>query len=139
MKTSSTALRLKEFMHENGLKQIDVLKLAEPFCNKYGVKLSKSDLSQYVSGKVEPGQNKLYILARALNVSEAWLIGYDVSLRKNGASSPDSLQTQTEADVQAADETLCKLIDNYKKMTESARHMLFEYSEFMAGKPENLC
>mgnify|MGYP004572021727 CR=1 FL=1 len=86
MKTSSTALRLNEFMQKNGLKQIDIINRAKPFCSEYGVKLSKSDLSQYVSGKVEPGQNKLYILARALNVSEAWLMGYEVknATNKNG-------------------------------------------------------
>ena len=38
--------------------------------------MNKSDLSQYVSGLVEPGQEKLSILGMALNVSEAWLIPY---------------------------------------------------------------
>ena len=41
--------------------------------------MNKSDISQYVSGKVEPSQEKLVILGMALNVSEAWLMGFDVS------------------------------------------------------------
>ena len=41
------------------------------------MKISKSDLSQYVSGKTEPRSDKLCILAKALNVSEQWLLGYD--------------------------------------------------------------
>ena len=126
MKTSSTALRLNEFMQKNGLKQIDIINLAKPFCSEYGVKLSKSDLSQYVSGKVEPGQNKLYILARALNVSEAWLMGYEV---KNAANKNESQNIQTSSEVK--DEILSMLIRNYEKMTESAKYALFEYSEFM--------
>lgn len=65
-------------MDERGLKQVDILSACEPFCQKYGVKLKKNDLSQYVSGKVEPKQDKLSILGMALNVSEAWLMGYDV-------------------------------------------------------------
>jgi transcriptional regulator with XRE-family HTH domain len=65
------------------MRQVDVLKAAEPFCNKYGVKLGKNDLSQYVSGKVEPRQDKLTILGLALGVSEAWLMGYDVSMERN--------------------------------------------------------
>lgn len=134
MKTSSTALRLNEFMQKNGLKQIDIINLAKPFCSEYGVKLSKSDLSQYVSGKVEPGQNKLYILARALNVSEAWLMGYEV---KNAANKNESQNIQTSSEVK--DEILSMLIRNYEKMTESAKYALFEYSEFMISKPENLC
>ena len=40
--------------------------------------MNKSDISQYVSGLVEPGQEKLFILGKALNVSEVWLMGYDV-------------------------------------------------------------
>ena len=134
MKTSSTALRLNEFMQKNGLKQIDIINRAKPFCSEYGVKLSKSDLSQYVSGKVEPGQNKLYILARALNVSEAWLMGYEV---KNTTNQNESQSIQTNSEVK--DEILSMLIRNYEKMTESAKHALFEYSEFMISKPENLC
>ena len=134
MKTSSTALRLNEFMQKNGLKQIDIINRAKPFCSEYGVKLSKSDLSQYVSGKVEPGQNKLYILARALNVSEAWLMGYEV---KNAANKNESQNIQTNSEVK--DEILSMLITNYEKMTESAKYALFEYSEFMISKSENLC
>ena len=30
-----------------------------------------------VNGKVQPGNDKLFILGLALNVNEAWLIGYD--------------------------------------------------------------
>ena len=79
---SNTANRLKELLSNRNLRQVDVLNLAEPFCKKYGVKLSKSDLSQYVTGKVVPGQDKLLILGMALNVSEAWLMGYDVPMEK---------------------------------------------------------
>lgn len=83
MKKTSTSERLKEIMLEKNLKQVDILKRAEPFCKKYGVKLGRNDLSQYVSGKVEPGQKKLSILAEALNVSETWLMGYDVDIEPN--------------------------------------------------------
>ena len=78
MKSSSTSERLKQIMDERSLRQVDILEAAKPFCEKYGVKLAKNDLSQYVSGKVEPRQEKLTILGLALNVSETWLMGYDV-------------------------------------------------------------
>lgn len=83
MKESNTAQRLQMVMRERGLKQVDILRAAEPFCKKYNVKLGRNDLSQYVSGKVEPGQYKLTILGLALNVSEAWLMGYDVPMERN--------------------------------------------------------
>ena len=78
MKNSSTSERLKQIMNERSLRQVDIREAAKPFCEKYGVKLAKNDLSQYVSGKVEPRQEKLTILGLALNVSETWLMGYDV-------------------------------------------------------------
>lgn len=77
---STTAARLKEVMKIYELRQVDILKRAEPFCKKYGVKMGRNDLSQYVSGKVSPGQEKLTILALALGVSETWLMGYDVPM-----------------------------------------------------------
>lgn len=80
MREASTAKRLKEIMQARNIRQIDILNAAAPFCKKYGVKLGKNDLSQYVNGKVEPGQEKLTILGLALNVSEAWLMGYDVPI-----------------------------------------------------------
>lgn len=83
MKQHSTSQRLKEIMEIRGYRQVDILEAAEPYCKKFGVKLGKNALSQYVSGKVEPGQEKLTILGLALGVSEAWLMGYDVSMERN--------------------------------------------------------
>ena len=80
-KKSNTAERLKEIMNQRGLKQIDIVNAAQPFCKKYGVKLGRNDVSQYCAGKVEPNQRKLTILALALNVSEVWLMGYDEPIK----------------------------------------------------------
>lgn len=78
MKKFTTADRLKQIMNERGLKQVEVLEACKPYCEKYNVPLRKNDLSQYVSGKVEPKQDKLSILGLALDVNEVWLMGYDV-------------------------------------------------------------
>ena len=78
----TTSIRLKQIMKERNLRQVDILRLAEPYCGEYNLKLTKSDMSQFVSGKVEPGQWKLAILGRALNVSEVWLMGYDVPMKR---------------------------------------------------------
>lgn len=70
--------RLNQIMAEKNLRQVDVLKLCRPLCLIRKVKLQKSDLSQYISGKTVPGEKKLAILAMALEVNEPWLLGYDV-------------------------------------------------------------
>ncbi len=71
------AERLRSAMNQKQLKQVDVLRLAEPFCAKYGVKLGKSHLSQYLSGKTEPRREVLLILAQVLEVEPSWLLGRD--------------------------------------------------------------
>ena len=83
MKESSTSERLKYIISNRKLKQVDIIKKCEPFCEKYDKRLAKNDLSQYVSGKVEPKQDKLSILALALDVNEAWLAGYNVPMTRN--------------------------------------------------------
>ena len=80
MEKETTSNRLRKIMSERNLRQVDILNLAVPYCEKYNVKLNKSDLSQYCSGKTEPNQDKLFILGEALNVNEAWLMGYDVPM-----------------------------------------------------------
>ena len=83
MKNENTSLRLQKIMSDRDLRQVDILNLTIPYCHKYNVKMNKSDISQYVSGKVEPNQDKLAILGMALGVSETWLMGYDVPMERN--------------------------------------------------------
>lgn len=83
-RVTNTAGRLQEIMKERGLRQIDLLEKCEPFAKRYGVKINKVAIHNYVIGKVLPKQDKLLILGMALNVNEAWLMGFDVPReRKN--------------------------------------------------------
>lgn len=88
MNESSTAERLKWIMRERGLKQIDVLHLAKPYQEKYHITLSKSSLNQYLSGYAKPGPLKLFVLGEILNVSEAWLMGYNVPMERKSNDAP---------------------------------------------------
>lgn len=77
MPSSSFSERLNVTMSEKKLKQIDIIRAAEA-C---GIKLGKSHMSQYVSGKTIPRENILHFLAETLEVDEAWLAGKrDVSI-----------------------------------------------------------
>ena len=91
-KENNTSIRLKEYMNKNNMKQVDILNKAEPYCKQYNVKLTKQDLSQYVSGKTEPNQDKLAILSMALNVDITWLMGFDVPMER-GKTTTDELIT----------------------------------------------
>ena len=46
-------------------------------------KIDKSLISNYLKGKYKAGQDNLTILAKALDVSEPWLMGYDVPINEN--------------------------------------------------------
>ena len=44
--------------------------------------ISKSSLSEYINGKYEAKQDGVYLLAKALNINEAWLMGLDVPMER---------------------------------------------------------
>lgn len=99
MQCSSTSNRLKQLMSERNLRQVDILEKSKPFQKQLGVKMGRSTLSQYVSGKSVPAQRQLYLLSKTLNVSEAWLMGYDVAIEripdeKRGATTEISNQPE---------------------------------------------
>lgn len=86
-------------MSERNLRQVDILEKSKPFQKQLGVKMGRSTLSQYVSGKSVPAQRQLYLLSKTLNVSEAWLMGYDVAIEripdeKRGATTEISNQPE---------------------------------------------
>lgn len=90
MKRFTTSERLKQIMEKQNLRQVDILNKALPYCAKFDVKMNKSDISQYLSGKSEPSQDKLVMLGMALNVTEAWLMGFDVPFeRKDSAAKAE--------------------------------------------------
>lgn len=68
-RVSTTAERLKQAMEERMMRQADLSRIS-------GV--DKGAISSYLSGKYEPKDKTTYKLAKALDVSEMWLWGYDV-------------------------------------------------------------
>ncbi|OTA45517.1 XRE family transcriptional regulator [Limosilactobacillus reuteri] len=86
MERKSVGQRLRTIMSERGWKQKDILDEVKPFFTQK-TKISKTDLSQYVNDKTEPRSDKLYILAKGLNVSEQWLLGFDDSESKHPTPS----------------------------------------------------
>lgn len=77
-----TSDRLKELMKERNLKQVDIINKSLPYQEKLGISMSKSHLSQYVNDKSNPDNFKLYLLSLTLDVSEGWLMGYDVDRQR---------------------------------------------------------
>lgn len=70
---ATTADRISEAMKLRDIRQADLVK-------KTGI--SKGALSSYISGRYVPKQNNVYLIAKALDVSEAWLMGGDVPMQR---------------------------------------------------------
>lgn len=87
MLRTTTAERLKQLLRDRNLRQVDALALIEPWARKYNVPFFKQNLSLYLKGTVEPNQDKLILLAKAFNVSEAWLMGFDVPMERQNPTA----------------------------------------------------
>lgn len=74
-KEATLAERLREALNSKRLRAADL-------CEMAGV--PKSAVSYYLAGKSEPKADRLYKIAQALQVSEAWLMGYAVPMQRTG-------------------------------------------------------
>ena len=83
--TESFWTSLNDAMALRELKQIDFVHAAE----KFNIKLGKSHMSQYVSGKTVPRADIAHFLAAYLRVNEDWLMGKDVPMEEHAAILPD--------------------------------------------------
>lgn len=72
-RTTSFAQRLRESLDLRGVTQAELAKRAN---------ISKSSITQYLKGSWEAKQDAVYALSLVLDVSEAWLMGYDVPMNR---------------------------------------------------------
>ncbi|MBB2561237.1 LexA family transcriptional regulator [Staphylococcus aureus] len=62
--------RLKQIMSERKISQSELSRRTD---------IGRNSISDYLNGKYEAKQDKVFELAKALNVNEAWLMGFDIS------------------------------------------------------------
>ena len=84
----SCAIRIKKALSIRNMKQTEL-------CEK--TKISKSVLSEYIKGVYEPKQDRVFIIAKALDVDPVWLMGFDVPMEiENKKISPHDPITEGE-------------------------------------------
>ena len=120
------AERFLEAMKKNGMKQVDLLKAAE----SAGIKLGKSQISQYVNGKAVPRENIAQFLAKTLQVEKDWLYGKnekkDVKIEieeKKGNSAMREFKKSTKLDNVLYD-VRGPVVDEAARMEENGTHVL---------------
>ena len=84
---ATCADRIRIALQIKGMKQADLCQIT---------KIPKSAISQYISGAFEPKQDRIYLIAKALNVSEAWLMGFDVPIERQNNSPEEPKLSEGE-------------------------------------------
>ena len=94
MKSSIFSQRFGSLLNKKQIKQIDLIRMAE----QNGIKLGKSQISQYVSGKSAPRKEMLLFLAKALEVEPLWLEGEDDTEITKGRDNMRSFKKSAKLD-----------------------------------------
>ena len=96
--------RLKQCLEIRGITQSQLAIRAN---------IDKGQLSSYISGKYKPRQNNIDALAKALNVSQAWLMGFDVPMERQ--PDPVPAPAPLPADQQQLNDLYTQLDSSNKK------------------------
>ena len=63
--------RLKKAMSIKNIKSIDLAEM---------LNVHRGIISKYINGKYKPKYDRIYEIAKVLNINEAWLMGYEVPM-----------------------------------------------------------
>lgn len=118
-------VRLNQILLKKHLRGIDVDKLSRQSGDS--VKVTRSDMSYYLSGKYVPKKEKLEALARILEVEPSWLLGNEES--EQGAE-------QERMQPAAKDELLQELIDVFARLPIRSKIDLLHYAYSLNDKSQ---
>jgi transcriptional regulator with XRE-family HTH domain len=124
---ATIADRIKEGLKIKGMRQADLCKLA---------RIPKSSLSLYLSGAYEPKQDRIYLISKALNVSEAWLMGFDVPMERENTRRAHSMEVHSIARTALAEPTLTEaeqlLLDLFRQIPEEKQQLFLQMGRLYA-------
>lgn len=118
------ANRLNIAMNNKNINQVELSEKTKVFPKP----ISQSLINKYLKGKSLARQNNIYILAKILDVDEAWLMGFDVPMPR----TPDELRGM-EADFKFAS---YNGIDT-KDLDEEDIEEINRFVEFIRNKKKN--
>lgn len=101
--------RLQYAMTLRGMNGAEITDKTE----RLGHKIGSSAVSQYLSGKYTPKQDKIYVLARVLSVSPLWLMGVT---KLDDIRGEDEIENPDEKDI----------IKKYRFLNTAGREILRE-------------
>lgn len=101
--------RFKEALEMRGLRQQDIADATT---------INRANISQYANGIRVPKSHNLYQIARALDVSETWLLGYDVPMERNSKGTNDVTITSGVEQL---------IIEMYREADEHTKDMVIRF------------
>ena len=111
---ASIATRLQEAMKIRDKKQVDLVRETG---------MQPSAISRYLSGEYEPKNKPIYELARTLDVSEQWLMGYDVPMERPKAQKNNDAISDIVVQLRK-DEEFLSIVMKISKMDSEKRKNL---------------
>nr|DAI52635.1 MAG TPA: Repressor protein CI [Caudoviricetes sp.] len=101
--------RLKQAMEYRNVKPAELSKLTN---------IGKSSISQWLSGKYSAKQDKIFVIAKALNVNPSWLIGANVPM--SNETLPD------------------KIFNLSSKLNEKRQNKVYEFAKQQYNEQNNV-
>ena len=89
---TSFRMRLIQGMQMRGMRATDLASATG---------ISTARISQYVNGVYEAKQTGIYLIAKALDVNEAWLMGYDVPMERGITETDDTVEFRVMGEMAA--------------------------------------
>lgn len=114
VQVASVADRLREAMNMRNKKQVDL---------ERETGINRSAISRYLSGEYEPKNKPIYELAKALDVSEQWLMGYNVPMERPKAQKNNDAISDIVVKLRS-DEEFLSIVDKISKMDSEKRKSL---------------
>lgn len=128
IKVSTTSKRLQEAMNSSQMRQADLARATG---------LSKGGISNYVTGRYEPKSDIISKLAKALNVSEMWLWGYDVPKDRDIISNINlQLFNDSSPEEPQLSEGEKMLIDLFRRVPEEQQQLVLQMIRAALGTKE---
>lgn len=132
MKKSDFRSRLKDAMNIRGIKAVDLVERTG---------FGKSKISQYMNGVYEPKPDALFTIAKALDVDEGWLMGYDCPMDKK-LNIECKKEVSREEQVMEAVKTVFgsqahTLLYDFLTMNPDGRSKLAGYAKDLLENPKN--
>lgn len=121
------ANRLRKALSIRNVKQQELVEKAD---------IPKSSISQYLSGYAEPKTDRVYAMAKVLDVDPVWLMGFDVPMEKKPIEETYNKKKAEVVIELNRNPALSHMMDLYLTLDEDERNAINTIMSGMAAKKE---